>query len=73
MNHSRTPSLVRLLGKIRSMMVESPDRGPSRSWENAASREIQLEFEFPRYPADLGVSDTNDTLSSKVRARFNAQ
>lgn len=56
MNPRRTPAFAKLLGKIRSMMVVSHDGGPLRSWDTAASREIQLEFEFSsrsgRLPAD---------------------
>ena len=47
--NSRRKPLLKLFGKLRSMIAIVPSQdAPYRSWERAASREIQLEFDFDR-------------------------
>jgi len=47
-NSKRIP-IWKLFGKLRSFIVVQPDpNAPHRSWDRAASREIQLEFDFER-------------------------
>ncbi|MEZ5384307.1 MAG: hypothetical protein R3F13_02200 [Prosthecobacter sp.] len=64
MNPRRTPALAKLLGKIRTMMIASPDAGPHRSWDSAATREIQLEFEFRNRSPSYSRCVKNGTLGS---------
>lgn len=46
-NISRTPPLLKLLGKLRNVVVAVPDGdGPRRGWGSASSREIQLELDL---------------------------
>lgn len=45
-NSKRVP-LWKLFGKLRSLIVVAPEaNAPHRSWDRAASREIQLELDF---------------------------
>lgn len=45
-NSKRLP-MGKLLGKLRSLIVVAADaNSPHRSWDRAATREIQLEFDF---------------------------
>lgn len=46
-NSKRLPPLGKLFGKLRSLIALTPAGPvPYRSWDSAASREIQLEFDF---------------------------
>ena len=45
-NSKRVP-LWKLFGKLRSLIAVVPQANvPHRSWDHAATREIQLEFDF---------------------------
>ena len=47
--NSRRKPLWKLFGKLRSIIAVAPSQNvPCRSWESAASREVQLEFDFER-------------------------
>lgn len=49
MNSSNSTQMPiwKLFGKLRNLIVVVPQANcPRRSWDSAASREIQLEFEF---------------------------
>lgn len=38
---------MKILGKLRALIASVPENNaPRRSWDKAASREIQLEFDF---------------------------